>query len=137
MGELLGRIVACHIEDKIETLYDDDDDDENQEGIPSIFVPVLTPTEGKIWQYLQAQQAMVREQNLFGQGDPKKDSSSSSTPLAQMPQVTLDQLTLTPLPSDDTNPSSWKCELECALPEWKENIVVEIKADLLASLAYN
>ena len=132
--ELLGRIVACHIEDKIETLYDDDDD-ENPE--PSIFVPVLTPIEGKIWQYLQAQQAMLREQNLFGQADPKKDTSSSSTPLAQMPQVTLDQLTLIPLPSDDESSSSWKCKLECALLEWKENIVVEIKADLLASLAYN
>jgi len=134
--ELLGRIVACHIEDKIETLYEDDDDDE-EEDTPSIFVPVLTPIEGKIWQYLQAQQAMLREQNLFGQGDPKKDTSSSSTPLAQMPQVTLDQLTLIPLPSNDQSPSSWKCKLECALPEWKENIVVEIKADLLASLAYN
>jgi len=133
--ELLGRIVACHIEDKIETLYEDEDDDE--EETPSIFVPVLTPIEGKIWQYLQAQQAMLREQNLFGQGDLKKDTSSSSTPLAQMPQVTLDQLTLIPLPSNDRSPSSWKCKLECALPEWKENIVVEIKADLLASLAYN
>ena len=136
--ELLGRIVACHIEDKIETLYDDDDDDDDDENPePSIFVPVLTPIEGKIWQYLQAQQAMLREQNLFGQADPKKDTSSSSTPLAQMPQVTLDQLTLIPLPSDDESSSSWKCKLECALPEWKENIVVEIKADLLASLAYN
>jgi hypothetical protein len=33
--------------------------------------------------------------------------------------------------------SSWQCKLECALPEWKERIVVDVRADLLASLAYN
>eukprot|EP00533_Pseudo-nitzschia_delicatissima_P005798 CAMPEP_0116078902 /NCGR_PEP_ID=MMETSP0327-20121206/856_1 /TAXON_ID=44447 /ORGANISM="Pseudo-nitzschia delicatissima, Strain B596" /LENGTH=417 /DNA_ID=CAMNT_0003569491 /DNA_START=55 /DNA_END=1309 /DNA_ORIENTATION=- len=127
--ELLGRIVSCHIEDKLDSLYDDDDDDDDEQETPSVFTPVLSPIEMKIWEYFQNQEAMMREQQLFS-SEPKKDSFK-----AQMPQVTLDQLTLVPLVSDSE--ASWQCKLECALPEWKENIVVDVKADLLASLAYN
>ena len=132
--ELLGRIVACHIEEKIDAFYDDDDDDEEEITQAPIFTSVLNPIEGKIWQYIQSQQALMREQSLFGSSsDPQKDSSH----ITPMPQVTLDQLTIVPIQSKDDEASSWKCKLECALPEWKENIVVEMKADLLPSLAYN
>eukprot|EP00531_Pseudo-nitzschia_arenysensis_P007582 CAMPEP_0116132334 /NCGR_PEP_ID=MMETSP0329-20121206/9489_1 /TAXON_ID=697910 /ORGANISM="Pseudo-nitzschia arenysensis, Strain B593" /LENGTH=476 /DNA_ID=CAMNT_0003626835 /DNA_START=88 /DNA_END=1518 /DNA_ORIENTATION=+ len=129
--ELLQKIVACHIEDKIETLYDDDDDDDDdQDDLASIFTPVLTPIEMKLWEFLQNQQAMMREQSLFG-GSISPDKEAIQAQM-QMPQVMLDQLTLVPLPS-----ASWQCKLECAIPEWKENIVVTVKPDLLASLAYN
>lgn len=123
--ELLQKIVACHIEDKIETLYDDDDDEDD---LASIFTPVLTPIEMKVWEFLQNQEAMMREQRLFG-SSPADEKDAIQL---QMPQVMLDQLTLVPLPS-----ASWQCKLECALPEWKETIVINVKPDLLASLAYN
>jgi hypothetical protein len=138
--ELLGRIVRCHIEDKLDSLYEDDEDNADEN---SVFTPVLSPIEIKIWEYLQNQEALLREQNLFG--PPKTVPSSSFPPQIPMPQVTLDQLTLVPPPtpresqqgSSSSSSSMWQCKLECALPEWKERIVVGVKADLLASLAYN
>merc|ERR1712224_693063 len=36
-----------------------------------------------------------------------------------------------------STPLAWQCRLECALPEWKERIVVDVQNDLLASFAYN
>ena len=141
--ELLGRIVRCHIEEKLDSLYDDDDD-EDDEPENAVFTPVLSPIEIKIWEYLNNQEALLREQNLFG----PPQTVRSSSPQIPMPQITLDQLTLVPPPTPprsskesqqgSSSPSSmWQCKLECALPEWKERIVVGVKADLLASLAYN
>jgi len=139
--ELLGTIVACHVEDKLDALYEDDDDDDDEPDDTNkedeTFTPVVSPIEGKIWEYLQNQQALLREQNLFGSSQQPTDSSSSSFRV-QMPQVTLDQLTLRPSSEEGSSSSStWQCKLECALPEWKERIVVDVRSDLLASLAYN
>jgi hypothetical protein len=138
--ELLGTIVACHVEDKLDALYEDDEDkiepNDTKKKDEATFTPVVSPIEGKIWEYLQNQQALLREQNLFGSSQQSADSSSSSFRV-QMPQVTLDQLTLRPSSEEGSSSSTWQCKLECALPEWKERIVVDVRSDLVASLAYN
>jgi len=136
--ELLGRILACHIEDKLDSLYeydglgleDNGEDLPESENNPTVFTPVISATESKIWEYIQNQQALMRERKLW-----QKQPSSCFAFRVQMPQVTLDQLTLvSPSTSGD---SGWQCKLECALPEWKETVAIDVRSDLLASLAYN
>lgn len=133
--ELLGKLVVSHVEDKLESLYDYDDDEEEDDIANAVFAPVLSPVEIKFWEYLKNQEALMREQHLFGSKKPQ-----DSLYRIKMPKITLDQLTLQPLSRSDGSESDepiWQCKLECALPEWKEHIVVAVQADLLASLAYN
>jgi len=160
--ELLGKIVVSHIEDKLESLYededededdDDEDDDSSSSGAAAVFEPVLSPIEGKLWEYLKNQEALSREHQAFAALQSTSTSASPATPFRiQMPRITLDQLTLVPAAPSRSNrnissrnsdaspsqsPVAWLCRLECALPEWKDRIRVDVKADLLASLAYN
>jgi hypothetical protein len=175
--ELLGKIVAYHIEDKY---YDNDDEEESGRDQDSTTTTnMLSSTEQKVREFIQEQQALLEEK--YSSESSSSSSSSSSSLLSykdahpwlqsriRLPQVTLDQLTLVPTTptttstndkdeDDDNNnnynsndgdgdeddirttaqPSStWLCRLECALPEWKDRLVVDIKPDLLASLAYN
>ena len=137
--EILGKLVICHVEDKLESLYDydDDEEDEDDETANAVFTPALSPVESKFWEYLKNQEALMREQNLF---DSKKTQEKASSYKTQLPQITLDQLTLQPLSQSDDGASdepTWQCKLECALPEWKERIVVDVQSDVMASLAYN
>jgi len=136
--ELLGKLVISHIEDKLESLYDYDDEEENEgdETTNAVFTPVLSPIESKLWEYLKNEEALQRERNLFG----SKNSQDTPSSRIQMPQITLDQLTLLPSPRSNDGASdnpTWQCKLECAIPQWKERIVVDLQADLLASLVYN
>mmetsp|Transcript_107045 Transcript_107045/g.218361 ORF Transcript_107045/g.218361 Transcript_107045/m.218361 type:complete len:295 (+) Transcript_107045:365-1249(+) len=141
--ELLGRIVACHIEDKLESLYDDEEEESEPEQ--AFFVPVLSPTEARIWEHLRNQEALLRERKPrrgYGEARDDDDESGDREPgLAfssgiHMPGVTLDQLTLVP-PRGEHRRGGWECRLECALPEWNERTVVTVRPDLLVSLAYN
>eukprot|EP00536_Pseudo-nitzschia_multiseries_P001083 jgi/Psemu1/2458/gm1.2458_g len=140
--ELLGKMVVCHIEDKLETLYDDDeeeeDDEEDNKNESSTFTPVLSPIEQKLWEFLQNQEALKREHQALA----AMQSMSPVPPFrTQMPQITLDQLTLVPAATSTSTSTStsisWLCRLECALPDWNERITVNVKPDVLASLAYN
>ncbi|VEU34819.1 unnamed protein product [Pseudo-nitzschia multistriata] len=139
--ELLGKIVVSHVEDKVDSMYDDDDDDEEEEeqDNAAVFVPVLSPIEGKLWEFLKNEEALSREQ----QASASLYASSPVPPrIPQLPEVTLDQLTLVPAHHREGKAAggshpSWLCRLECALPQWKDFLTVDVRADLLASLAYN
>ena len=76
--ELLGRIVACHIEDKLESLYDDEEEEEEEsEPEQAVFVPVLSPTEARIWEHFRNQEALMRERKpRRGNGGAQDDAES-------------------------------------------------------------
>lgn len=118
--ELLSKLVVYHIEDKKQHKEDEEGDAE------------MTPVEQRILD--DVQKALSK---FSTSEDTYKDAHEWFQSRIRLPQITLDQLTLIPTTAKSNNKLQWKCRLECALPEWKEQIVLrDVQPELLASLAF-
>ncbi|KAG7354641.1 hypothetical protein IV203_003997 [Nitzschia inconspicua] len=112
--ELLSKLVVYHIEEKRQ---------QNNEQMP------LSEQEQAIWDALQKSLSNTSQ-------DSYKDAHVWFQNRIKLPQITLDQLTLVPS-LNEKKKLQWKCRLECALPEWKERLVLpNVQPDILSSLAF-
>jgi hypothetical protein len=116
--ELLSKLVVYHVEDQKHNDHDD--------SIPAaaaVAQRILDDIQASLSEFPQA-------------GDTYKDAHEWVQSRIRLPQVTLDQLTL--IPSLKKNKLQWRCRLECALPEWKEQMVLrDVQPEFLKSLAFN
>jgi CRISPR/Cas system-associated endoribonuclease Cas2 len=110
--ELLSKLVVYHIEEKRQ---------KNQQ---------LQEQEQTILNAIQESLSQTSQ-------DSYKDAHVWFQNRIKLPQITLDQLTLVPSLSKNQRKVEWNCRLECALPEWKERIVLpKVKPEILESLAF-
>jgi hypothetical protein len=140
--DMLSKIVVYHLEEKLQDIQDYDDlqvDDDDMGSTTRSEMRRLTPQELKVLDAVQ--DALPEDQETF------KDAPEWLQSRTRLPQVTLDQLTLTHITTsddDDDDPSSmstpnWHFRLECNLPELNnlQLVVDDIKSDTLAPLVYN
>jgi hypothetical protein len=155
--ELLSRLLVHHVEEKWQDLLDDsqadggdNDDNANDDGndddvyggrqmssIKEELKSLLTPQEQKVLDFVK--ETLPEDQDFY------KDATPWIQSRIRLPQATLDQLTLVPVPvdydedMDDTaHGINWRCRLACALPDLKDRIVVDVyNPDILAPLAFN
>ncbi len=112
--ELLSKLVVYHIEEK------------KQQHDP------LTRQEQKILDSVQDGLSKTSQ-------DSYKDAHVWFQNRIKLPQITLDQLTLIPCKGTKKNNKkvNWQCRLECALPEWKDRLVIpQVRPEILESLAF-
>jgi hypothetical protein len=117
--ELLSKIVVYHIEEKIQQQQQQQKQTKDQEGQQL----QLSPQEQKIVEKIQ--------ESLPDNQESYKDSHVWFQSRMSIPQITLDQLTLIP---DGRN--TWKCRLDCAVPDLKDRLVLEVEKEILSSLLY-
>jgi hypothetical protein len=115
--ELLSKIVVYHIEEKIQQQQQHTMNDQEGQQLQ------LSPQEQKIVEKIQ--------ESLPDNQESYKDSHVWFQSRMSIPQITLDQLTLIP---DGRN--NWKCRLDCAVPDLKDRLVLEVQKEILSSLLY-
>jgi hypothetical protein len=111
--ELLSKLVMYHMEEKRQN---------NQK---------LEKQEQAILDSIQEALSRTSQDSSY------KDAHAWLQSRIKLPQVTLDQLTLVPTLDANNNKLRWDCRMECALPEWKERLVLpRVEPDILSSLAF-
>jgi hypothetical protein len=149
--EALSRLLVYHVEEKLQDLLEEyprnDDADEGVEidhGSSSTTSSrrmeetkhKLTPQERRVLDLVR--KTLPEDQDFYKDAHPWLQSR------IRLPHVTLDQLTLIPKLSEDVGGNdtptgvTWHCRLECALPDVRDRIVLNVaEPDILASLAFN